>query len=75
MKQDSELLIDEEELTELALNKSKSKKITYPIWLTKKLKELDKELEHKLPNELRWQLRYSYNGGSDFPTYLEHGFF
>lgn len=76
MKRDNELLIDNEELTELVLNKSKCKKMTYPIWLTKKLKEYDQVLENKLPNEFRYLLKYDYNGDSDYYVKdLKHGFF
>ena len=76
MKHDNELLIDKEELIEVDLNKCKFNKVTYPIWLTKKLKEYDQVLENKLPNEFRYLLKYDYNGDSDYYVKdLKHGFF
>ena len=76
MKHDNELLIDKEELIEVGLNECKFNKVTYPIWLTKKLKEYDKVLENKLPNEFRYLLKYDYNGDGDYYVKdLKHGFF
>lgn len=51
-------------------------KVSYPLWLTKRLKEYDKELIHKLPNDLRWALKNNYTGTTDYchKEYI-HGFF
>ncbi len=56
--------------------KSNCGRVSYPIGLTKMLKEYDKELLHKLPNELRGALKNNYSGACDYHlNEFIHGFF
>lgn len=44
-----------------------SQRETYPVWLTNKLKEYDKVLEAKLPNEFRGAITgYNHRSVSDY---------
>lgn len=65
---DEELLADEESGgKKIKKPKTTAKRETYPVWLTNMLKEYDKVLEMKLPNEFRGAITgYNHRSTSDY---------
>ena len=64
---DHDLDIDDDDLVLSVTSPKKLPRATYPVWLIKKLKEYDKILEAKLPNEFRGAItNYNHRSSSDY---------